>query len=177
MRRKSFDLGERAALVPMELVPALKWAAALAAALVLLSGLGGSEGYLAELAAHGPIAALSVASILIAGAVATPLFLPLLPGRAFSAKGAVAGAALFAPIWIAFWFTASGVGRVGLGLELTGLGALAMAGAAFLALNFTGATTFTSLSGVRREMRLAVPLEIAGAVAGVGAFLAGRLLS
>jgi len=177
MRRKSFDLGERAALVPMELVPALKWAAALAAALVLLSGLGGGTGYLAELASHGPIAALAVASILLAGAVATPLFLPLLPGRAFSVKGAVAGAVLFAPIWIAIWLTAGGGDRVALGLELGGLGALAMAGAAFLALNFTGATTFTSLSGVRREMRFAIPLEIAFAAAGVGAWLAGRLAS
>ena len=92
-------------------------------------------------------------------------------------KGAVAGAVLFAPIWIAIWLTAGGGDRVALGLELGGLGALAMAGAAFLALNFTGATTFTSLSGVRREMRFAIPLEIAFAAAGVGAWLAGRLAS
>jgi acetyl-CoA decarbonylase/synthase complex subunit gamma len=177
MRRKSFDLGERAVLVPMELVPALKWAAALAAALVLLSGLGGKAGYLAGLASHGPITALAVAAILIAGAVATPLFLPWLPGRAFSLKGAVAGAVLFAPIWIAVWLASDEGGRVALGLELSGLGALAIAGAAFLALNFTGATTFTSLSGVKREMRFAIPLEIACAVAGVGAWLAGRLAS
>jgi acetyl-CoA decarbonylase/synthase complex subunit gamma len=176
MRSKSFDLEERAALVPMELVPALKWAAALAAALALLSGLGGDGGYLAELAAHGPLAALAAAALLIAGAVATPLFLPLLPGRAFSVKGAVAGAVLFAPIWIVAWLSDGG-GGLALGLELSGLGALAMAGAAFLALNFTGATTFTSLSGVRREMRFAVPLEIAGAVAGVVAWLAGRFLA
>lgn len=177
MRRKSFDLPERAALVPMELVPALKWAAALAAALVLLSGLGGTEGYLAALAAHGPIALLAVAAILLAGAVATPILLPALPGRPFSTKGAAAGAVLFAPIWIAAWLASDGARLAPLALELGGLAMLAMAGAAFLALNFTGATTFTSLSGVRREMRLAVPLEIAGAIAGVGLWLAGRLLS
>lgn len=35
-----------------------------------------------------------------------------------------------------------------------------LAVSAFLAMNFTGASTYTSLSGVRREMRWAVPLEI-----------------
>ena len=34
-------------------------------------------------------------------------------------------------------------------------------------MNFTGSSTFTSLSGVRREMRIAVPLQIAGAVVGL----------
>jgi acetyl-CoA decarbonylase/synthase complex subunit gamma len=35
----------------------------------------------------------------------------------------------------------------------------------YLAMNFTGASTYTSLSGVKKEMRWALPLEIAlGAV-------------
>jgi hypothetical protein len=34
-------------------------------------------------------------------------------------------------------------------------------------MNFTGASTFTSLSGVRKEMRIAVPLQLLGAVSGV----------
>jgi acetyl-CoA decarbonylase/synthase complex subunit gamma len=38
--------------------------------------------------------------------------------------------------------------------------------AAFLGMLFTGASTFTSLSGVRREMRLAVPAEAALALVG-----------
>jgi len=41
--------------------------------------------------------------------------------------------------------------------------------AAYLAMNFTGCSTFTSLSGVRKEMRWALPLEIG--MAGCG-FLA-----
>jgi acetyl-CoA decarbonylase/synthase complex subunit gamma len=177
MRSKSFELAERAVLVPMELVPALKWVAALAAALVLLSGLGGAGGYLSEMASHGPIAALAAVVILLAGAVATPILLPWLPGRAFSLKGAIAGLLAFAPSAIAAWLLLDGGAGVPLALELSGLGLIAMAGAAFLALNFTGATTYTSLSGVKREMRFAVPIEIAGAVAGLGLWLAGRLLS
>ena len=35
--------------------------------------------------------------------------------------------------------------------------------ASFITMNFTGATPFTSLSGVRREVKKALPLQIAGA--------------
>jgi acetyl-CoA decarbonylase/synthase complex subunit gamma len=41
--------------------------------------------------------------------------------------------------------------------------------AAYLSMNFTGASTYTSLSGVRKEMRWAVPVEIA--MGGVGLML------
>jgi acetyl-CoA decarbonylase/synthase complex subunit gamma len=34
-------------------------------------------------------------------------------------------------------------------------------------MNFTGASTYTSLSGVKKEMRVAVPLQIVGALTGV----------
>jgi hypothetical protein len=36
----------------------------------------------------------------------------------------------------------------------------------FLAMNFTGSSTFTSLAGVKKEMRIAVPLQIAFASSG-----------
>ena len=38
----------------------------------------------------------------------------------------------------------------------------------FLAMNFTGASTYTSLSGVKKEMRRAVPLQIAATALGLG---------
>jgi acetyl-CoA decarbonylase/synthase complex subunit gamma len=37
----------------------------------------------------------------------------------------------------------------------------------YLAMNFTGASTYTSLSGVRREMRWALPVQIAAGGIGV----------
>jgi acetyl-CoA decarbonylase/synthase complex subunit gamma len=39
--------------------------------------------------------------------------------------------------------------------------------ASYLGMNFTGASTYTSLSGVREEMRWAVPLQVVAAVLGV----------
>jgi acetyl-CoA decarbonylase/synthase complex subunit gamma len=42
-------------------------------------------------------------------------------------------------------------------------------------MNFTGASTYTSLSGVKKEMRIAVPLQIASVVIGVALWLGSRL--
>jgi hypothetical protein len=46
----------------------------------------------------------------------------------------------------------------------------------FMAMNFTGSTNYTLLSGVRREMRTAVPIQAASGVAGLVLWLAGRFL-
>jgi acetyl-CoA decarbonylase/synthase complex subunit gamma len=45
--------------------------------------------------------------------------------------------------------------------------------ASFVVMTFTGSSTFTSLSGVLREMRFAVPLQIGGGFVGLGLWLAG----
>jgi hypothetical protein len=47
---------------------------------------------------------------------------------------------------------------------------------AYLAMNFTGASTYTSLSGVRKEMRWAVPVEIGAACAGLCLWVASRFV-
>jgi acetyl-CoA decarbonylase/synthase complex subunit gamma len=43
-------------------------------------------------------------------------------------------------------------------------------------MNFTGASTYTSLSGVKKEMRVAVPLQIIVAILGMGMWIAGRFV-
>jgi acetyl-CoA decarbonylase/synthase complex subunit gamma len=47
---------------------------------------------------------------------------------------------------------------------------------AFMAMNFTGATTYTSLSGVKKEMRVALPLQIVAAVLGLGLWVTARFV-
>jgi hypothetical protein len=39
---------------------------------------------------------------------------------------------------------------------------------AYLALNFTGCSTYTSLSGVKKEMKIALPLLIFSVISGIG---------
>ena len=43
----------------------------------------------------------------------------------------------------------------------------------FMLMNFTGASTYTSLSGVLREMRFAVPAQVSAAVVGLVLWLTG----
>ncbi len=98
-----------------------------------------------------------------AGAVLSPLLLPWLPGRAFSLKGLCMG--LITACVLTFFWTdgpAFPAGRMGIIAWLFLIPAIS----AYLAMNFTGASTYTSLSGVRKEMKWAVPLELG--VGGIG---------
>ncbi|MCF8037269.1 MAG: hypothetical protein K9K62_10390, partial [Desulfobacteraceae bacterium] len=87
MRTKRFPLAERAVLVPMEFIPALKWMAVLLPLFLVLGGVGFSGTFREDIITHGIPAALMLTGGLLAGAVFTPLLLPWLPGRAFAAKG------------------------------------------------------------------------------------------
>jgi acetyl-CoA decarbonylase/synthase complex subunit gamma len=53
-------------------------------------------------------------------------------------------------------------------LVITGL-------SSFLAMNFTGSSTYTSLSGVKKEMKVAVPLQMAFVVTGLVLMMIGRM--
>ena len=48
---------------------------------------------------------------------------------------------------------------------------------AYLAMNFTGASTYTSLSGVKKEMKWAVPMEISAGIIGLGLWLGSRFMA
>ena len=62
-------------------------------------------------------------------------------------------------------------------IEMAGWFFLIPAVSAFVAMNFTVASTYTSLSGVRKEMKCAVPLQVVGAVIGIGFWLASRFVA
>jgi acetyl-CoA decarbonylase/synthase complex subunit gamma len=48
---------------------------------------------------------------------------------------------------------------------------------AFLAMDFTGASTYTSLSGVKREMKWAVPFEIGAVGFGIVFIIGAHVVS
>jgi acetyl-CoA decarbonylase/synthase complex subunit gamma len=105
----------------------------------------------------------------LAGTLFAPALLPWLPGRSFSFKGFSLGVVFFAG---SRFLLGPGESPI----EIFSWAFLMPAIASFLAMNFTGATTYTSLSGVMKEMRLAVPLQIAGAVIGAGLWIAARFM-
>lgn len=138
-----------------------------AAGLVLLGGAGLQGWSIARVRTVGlPSAALLVAGF-VSAAVLGPALLPWLPGRAFAVKGAVLGAATVA-IFAALGWTPD---PSWLQVAAWGLGIPALA--SFAVMNFTGATTFTSQSGVLREMRIALPLQLGAAVLAGGLWLVG----
>lgn len=173
MRRKTFTMLERVVLIPVELVSALKWSLLILPAFFLLGGLGASSGFWNGVLTDGLFAVLNLLGALLAGAVLTPILLPWLPGRAFSQKGLIMGliTTLFITLFGAFY----------LNIRQDYMNILAWffltpALSAYLAMNFTGASTYTSLSGVRKEMRWAVPLEIVGGVAGLTLWVGSRFV-
>lgn len=46
----------------------------------------------------------------------------------------------------------------------------------FIAMNYTGSSTYTSLSGVRKEMKIAVPLQLITVILGTGIYLTSRFI-
>jgi acetyl-CoA decarbonylase/synthase complex subunit gamma len=172
MRRKSFPLVERTVLIPVELVAALKAMFVLGIAFFFLSGLGGPDGYWANALRSGTIALLALGAALIGGAVLAPLLLPWLPGRAFSIKGLVAGFVAVLPIAIWSGYASGGIGAR---MELAAWLLLVPTISAFLAMNFTGASTYTSLSGVKKEMKTAVPLQIGASLVGLALWIGARV--
>ena len=164
MRLKTFDIRERTVLIPVELVSTLKWVLIILPLFFFVGGLGGQTGFWSGALDYGLFAIIALLSAVIAGAVLTPILLPWLPGRAFSLKGMAMGLittiilTAFRPENLNNW-----QGRI----ETLAWFLLIPAIAAYLAMNFTGASTYTSLSGVKKEMKWAVPVEIAAGAAGL----------
>jgi acetyl-CoA decarbonylase/synthase complex subunit gamma len=173
MRLKSFTTWERIVLIPIELVEALKAGVIIILGLFLLSFLGRLGGGWANALSHGLFSALAILTAILAGAVLTPMLLPWLPGRAFSLKGLclglLAAVVLTASRW-GDWITIAGR------LEIIAWFLLIPALSAYLAMNFTGASTYTSLSGVRKEMRWALPLQISAAIVGLILWLGSQFV-
>ena len=174
MRLKTFPFKERAVLIPIELVETIKPTLIIAPLLFLLGGIGGSAGFWANALHDGSFAVLAFLSAIVGGAVIHPLLLPYLPGRAFSAKGLVLGAVVAAMMLTLQGYDPSiWAGRLGILAWLLIIPAVT----AFLAMNFTGASTYTSLSGVNKEMRWALPTEIGMGLSGLIIWVASRLIA
>jgi hypothetical protein len=143
MRRVRFGLRDRLILIPVELVSVLAPMLLAAGVLALLGG---------------PLPAAGVLAAVLAGVVLFPILLPWIPTREFSTKGLFLGLVVALPFAVAAGGGSQEIAwwrQIGSGLAYL----LAMPPVtAYLALNFTGATTFTSRTGVRREIFAYIPI-------------------
>jgi hypothetical protein len=134
MRRVRFTLKDRFTLIPVELVAVL-------IPLLILIVIG----------SKGAVAAL------LAGTVLFPLLLPWIPTHDFSTKGFILGGLVAIP-FAALAFFRNPESALWLRSAWALVYLLFMPSiTAYLTLNFTGSTTFTSRSGVRREIFAYIP--------------------
>ncbi len=154
MRRVTFTLGERLVLVPVELAFLPKPTAVILAVLFVVSGIGSGLFSIQAAWLRGGLAAAAYAAGVFGGAVAAPVLLPFLPGRAFAVKGALTGLALGAGLAFMLKATLNPA-------EAFAVTVFTAAVSSYIAMNFTGSTPFTSPTGVEKEMRRAIPLQAA----------------
>jgi len=103
-----------------------------------------------------PIAKI-IAAGYFAGLVLTPLLLPYIPTQNFSFKGLIIGVVISALLFLTHSLGGNLLVKLAAIFFISGF-------SSFLAMNFTGASTFTSLAGVKKEMKIAVPIQIVSVV-------------
>ena len=172
MRIKKFPFVERLVLVPVEFMQGLQQGVPLMLLFLLVAGFAGDGPFVHAALTYGLPSALAVLLGIIAGNIVTPLLLPWIPGKAFSVKGAIAGLVVFS-----FVFAVSGVSGMGYSfLEPFSWLLITLAVSSWLGMAFTGASTFTSLNGVRKEMLRAMPVQFVAIVTGIGLWVTGLWL-
>lgn len=154
MRRVQFPFVDRVVLAPVELVHAAVPAIVAAILLYFLAG---------------PVASLAAVTAVLAGTVLFPALLPFLPTRDFSTKGLILGVLVALPFAV---YGATQFTMVPFAHVVAGIIPLLIIPpvVAYLALNFTGCTPYTSRTGVKQEIFRYVRVMVA--MAGCGILLA-----
>ncbi|MDH4261443.1 MAG: mercury methylation corrinoid protein HgcA [Spirochaetia bacterium] len=161
MRSSSFKILDRLVLTPMEINPAMKYFVYYAFAIFIFMGLQ-RNGIIFKNALYDglPFYLAGIVAI-FTGAFVTPLLLPFIPFRAFSVKGGMAG--IMATMIL---YSTTNMFKNNIFLTLFLYTFLPMM-SSFIALQFTGSTTFTNPSGVKKEHKYAIPVYITGVVGSI----------
>ncbi|OPX43906.1 corrinoid/iron-sulfur protein large subunit [Ruminiclostridium hungatei] len=154
MRTVKFTMWDRLVLTPVELVAAVKISLMVFGVLFLINLFAARTFGLADFIIY--------VGAVVTGTVLTPMLLCFIPGRAFSWKGWLLGLCWTAGFigfngWFVPEFLLLAIGYLLILPSLSG----------FLAMNFTGSSTYTSFSGVIKEMKIAVPLMVLSSAAGI----------
>jgi hypothetical protein len=167
MRKIGFPFMERAKLIPMDFMYGKYKLLMVLSLLFFLSGLDKTGFLFAKMLETCFSPLINIGGAYFAGIVVAPLFLPWVPFRAFALKGAFWGVicTLILTMLLCVSF-----------METIALGFMNISVASFMTMNFTGSSTYTSLSGVKIEMKWAVPIQIVFAGAGLILFIISKLV-
>lgn len=154
MSTVEFTLRDRLAVIPVEIAQAVKPTLLVFAIFWLLRSL---IAWRLDFA-HGFALLWAYLGAMLVGTVIFPILLPYLPSRAFAVNGAILG--------VAWGIASSAINRFSMQESIAATMVLA-ALASFFSMNFTGSTTFTSLSGAKLEVKTATPILAVCAVVGL----------
>ena len=169
MRTVTFPLVDRLKLIPVDIFYGKYYMLIIPSLFFLVSGIN-SKGYSVDLAiSSGGRAIVNLFAAYLAGCALTPALLPWIPFCRFSIKGLIIGALMAIILFLAGFLGTSFLELISWFLMITGI-------SSFLAMNFTGSSTFTSLSGVQKEMKTALPLQITFAGIGLLGWIISRFI-
>jgi hypothetical protein len=143
MRRVNFSLKDRLVLIPVEIAHTLLPSLVIAVILYFVGGI---------------VLSLAALATVFAGIVLFPILLPWIPTHNFSTKGFMLGSLIALPFALSVFLRHSDWTwwqQAGQALQFL---LVVPSATAFMALNFTGSSTFTSRSGVRREIFRYIPV-------------------
>jgi hypothetical protein len=168
MRKVTFRFKDRIKLIPNDFMYGKFYLLGAIALLFLISGLSDKGISYRDFEGDGGPSILNVFLAYIAGIVITPMFLPYIPGRRFSLKGFYSGTLVFILLFL-MKLTGSNI------FETLSWFLIITAISSYLAMNFTGSSTYTSLSGVKKEMKFSLPFQIGFALVGIILQVIGKL--
>ena len=170
MRRITFNFKDRVKLIPNDFMYGKFYLLGAIAVMFLISGLTRNGFSFKDFPDTGGPVILNTFLAYLSGIVITPIFLPYIPARLFSLKGFYTGALIFL-ILLSLNLTGSNI------FEILSWFFIITAISSFLAMNFTGSSIYISLSGVKKEMKISVPLQIGFAVTGIVLLVIGKLIN
>lgn len=158
MRKINFSITDRLILTPIEIAPSMKKFLIFTLAVLLFFGLQPSGILFKDAWVSGwPFLLLGVESI-IAGVFITPILLPFIPFRSFAVKGWIVGILLL----LFTVFSLNMHEQKNILIFMAEVIFFPMA-SSYLALQFTGSTTFTNISGVKKELKIVLPVYLISA--------------
>lgn len=169
MRTVTFPLIERLKLIPVDIFYGKYYMLLAPALYFILSGFY-SKGYSSDLAVdHGLKAVFNLFAGYLTGCVLTPALLPWIPFRRFALKGMAMGIIVSVILLVMGTLSANKIEIVSWFLIIPSL-------SSFMAMNFTGSSTFTSVSGVQKEMKVMLPVQIILTAIGVIGWIVSRFI-
>jgi hypothetical protein len=173
MRTISFGAASRLLLTPIEVVHSFKLLLIMLISVFIYNVVDYSDFYLSALITNTLIGFVPLASAVLTGCIIVPFLLPFIPFRAFAAKGLLAGIILD----IVLILLKDNITMMESNLLLLIAYCMIIPSVTtLLSLNFTGSTTYTSFSGVKKETKLTLPIVKSAAALGVILAIASKFL-